>query len=156
MTKSQPEFNAKSKPKIQDEWLLMPFRDMDKVMKYAIACNLEADMRRERGNIIFLEGLLVFLAVGWSMTGGIGKGAVTLVLGLVPLGYHLWQRRLRTRWLRENEQALNWYRVHAEQDLRPTPLYRWMLGKYWPGLVFMALILALLFTLNHYGLVKGA
>ena len=129
----------------------MPFRDLDDGAKLAIVRDLEVDMRRERGNAIFIETLLMFLAVGWTINGGIGKGAVTLALGMINLGYYLWQKRLRDKWIARNEQALNWYRVHSEVDLSPTPLYRWILRKYWPGLILVTFLLGLLLTLRCYG-----
>jgi hypothetical protein len=141
-------------PKLKDEWFMVPFRELDEATKLTIARDLDADMRRERGNILFMECLLVMLAVVWAMTGGIGKGIVTILLGMVSLGYHLWQRRLRTKWIKKNAQALNWYIVHAEGPLKPTPLYWWMMRKYWPGFMLITLSLAFFFAVEYFDLLS--
>jgi hypothetical protein len=138
-------------PKLKDEWFATSFRNLDDDVKLVIACNLKADMWRERGNAIFIEALLMFLAIGWMINGGIGKGIVTLVLGMINLGYHLWQRRLRENWIVQNEQVLNWYCVHSKEKLAPAPLYRWMLRKYLFGLIALVICLAIIFAVHSFG-----
>ncbi len=137
-------------PKLKDKWFSTAFRNLDDDVKLEIACNLKADMQRERGNAIFIEALLMFLAIGWMINDGIGKGVVTLVLGMINLGYHLWQRRLRLSWIALNEQALNWYCVYSKEKLVPAPLYCWMLRKYFFGFVSLVICLAIIFAVHSF------